>query len=325
MKKLSTLTRRLRPSFLLNRFLLKARSIVPLFHFYFFLKNKSSFNSGTRNRTAFIVFSKNRPLQLESLLSSLFYYVKGSFEVHVLYDTENNRYQKAYEQLIEEKKGIPCLYFSKQKDSFKKSLVQIVETMQATRIFFLVDDILFKNHFDLITVEHVDPDQEIFSLRHGRHLDYCYMLNQQQPMPSFSYRKDFLQWKWKKASLDWAYVLSVDGHLFSTADVLFWVRNLSYKAPNSFEVALQCFKKHYQSLSGICCDKSIIFNNPCNKVQTEVANTHGKEDSLSQLSLLTLWEKEYRIDFKVLEGFSNTSVHQEISLVLMNKNTYASA
>lgn len=319
MNNLSNLTRKLSMSFIRSRLLLKIHAIIPLLHFYFFLKNRPSFNSKRNKQIAFIIFSKDRCLQLDGLLNSLYYYVKGTFEVHVLYATENDRYQKAYEQLIEEREEIKSLYFYKQKESFKESLKQILNNTVSTRVFFLVDDLLFKNHFDLTTIDHINPDKEIFSLRHGNHLNYCYAMNKTQPLPVFTHKEGFLQWKWNRSTLDWAYPLSVDGHLFNKNDAIFWAENLSYKAPNSFEATLQCFKKHYLKLSGICCHDSIIFNNPCNKVQTEVSNVHGQNNSLSQLTLLKLWEQGYRIDFNELERFRNIGAHQEVSFPLINK------
>lgn len=319
MKKLPTLIKKLSISFILNSLVLKIHSIIPQLRFYFFLKNRPAFDSTRNNQIAFIIFSKDRCLQLDSLLSSLYCYIKGTFEVHVLYATENDRYGKAYEQLIEERKNTKLLYFYKQRESFKESLKQILSNTVSTRVFFLVDDLLFKNHFDLTKIDHINPDKEIFSLRHGNHLNYCYAMNKTQPLPIFTQKEFFLQWKWNRSTLDWAYPLSVDGHLFNKNDAFFWAENLSYKAPNSFETALQCFKKYYENLSGICCCESIIFNNPCNKVQTEVSNVHGQNNSLSQLALLKLWEQGYRIDFNALEGFPNISVHQEVSFPLINK------
>lgn len=265
-------------------------------------------------KICFIIFSKDRSMQLHALLSSLIYYVRGSFSVYVLYHVDGEQEDGSYKQLINDFKEDSRVHFYKQGKSFKDDLIEIVGGLDADRIFFLVDDIVFKNTIDLKELANIRVNKELFSLRHGNHLDYSYVVSKKQKLPELKKRDEhLLTWEWSKGELDWAYPLSVDGHLFNATDVRFWVKNLRFFSPNSFELSLQYLKRFYIELSGVCYKSSIIFNNPCNKVQSEIANNYGK---MHQDELLKLWTNGYIINFKLLEGYKNTGVHEEVTFIL---------
>lgn len=271
-------------------------------------------------KITFIVFSKDRAIQLHALLKSLNNYIVGEYDVKILYAVSDDGYSRAYKALVMEFKDFPTIQFYKE-NNFKTDLDQIVSQIAGGRIFFLVDDILFKNPFNLSDLEYIDSNTEIFSLRHGIHLSYSYVVYKDQNLPTFNNfkkNKKFLQWRWSKSELDWAYPLSVDGHLYNLWEVKFWIKKLTYKSPNSFEGAIQLLKSNYMKFSGVCCNESIIFNNPCNKVQLEVANIHG---TMHQSRLLQLWDQGYIIDYKIFEGYNNNSVHEEVNFTLIKRGT----
>lgn len=303
----------------INLFLRKlyALSLIVFFYLYKAFSSKRKLNN---EEIPFIIFSKDRSIQLHALLSSIFYYVSGPFNVWVLYSTEEGQHDHSYEQLINEFEEKKNINFYKQGNSFSDDLIQIVKGLDTERIFFLVDDIIFKRHIDLKDLNDINIDSEVFSLRHGNHLNYSYVVSKMQKLPEFKNKdKHFLTWNWSEGELDWAYPLSVDGHLFNTSDVLFWVSNLKFNSPNSFEHSMQYLIRYYIRLKGVCYNQSVIFNNPCNKVQSEVVNIHG---TMHQSELLKLWNEGYIIDFKTLEGYNNSSVHEEVNFTLKKRSDF---
>ena len=131
-----------------------------------------------------------------------------------------------------------------------------------------------------------------------------------QRLPEFIDKNDeYLYWNWSSSELDWAYPLSVDGHIFNTQEILVMVEYFDFKAPNSFEGVLQNVKELCSKRLGMSYQKARIVNNPCNKVQDEVKNLHG---TMHQDVLIKIWEDRKEIDILSLQGYINKSVHEEI-------------
>jgi len=265
----------------------------------------------------FVVFSKDRPMQLHALLKSMQHYIKGEFEIYIIYSTSNEEpYQKAYLDLEQEFIN-DNIQFVKEEFSFQKTLKNVIERFEKSRIFFLVDDIVFKNHIDLSILKEFDTKNTIFSLRHGTHLSYSYVVDKDQKLPKISkssFSPELITWKWSCGEYDWGYPFSVDGHLFEISEVKFWVNNLEFKSPNTFELALQLLNRFNFYKSGLAFKNSIIVNIPCNKVQNEIQNYHG---NYHQMDLLNLWNEGYRIDFLSFHNVLNKSVHEEFEFKLI--------
>ena len=135
-------------------------------------------------KTQIIIFSKNRTLQLKSLLRSLKYYsdIEES-EISVLYTTEPDI---PYEPLIAEFK---CNFVRQQ--SFFDDLEGLVEKSDSRYISFMVDDLIFRDDFSLRRVEEfLDRNQDVdcFSLRLGTNIE-----DESQP-PFVTRDGDILVW-----------------------------------------------------------------------------------------------------------------------------------
>ena len=124
-------------------------------------------------------------------------------------------------------------------------------------------------------------------------------------------RDDLLCWTWQQGMHDWAYPLSVDGHIFSTVEIVALAEHTEFLSPNTFEANLQQYEAFFKRRLGVCYRKSRMVNIPCNKVQTDNANIHG---DIHQDELLAKWEHGMRIHYQSLYGMDNKSAHQEIAL-----------
>jgi len=285
-----------------------------------YTKLKESLEQGksTQEKGAvLLIFSKDRAMQLDALLRSYFHYSKNVISVHILYRASEKKFEQGYEELM-------SIYKNKQVDfieekSFKLDLKGLFERITSSKVIFLVDDLFFKNTVDFKKFTAIDPKKYVASLRMGKHLNFSYTLQKKQKLPVLfipEEQTDMLSWCFSNAELDWAYPLSVDGHLFDSNELRILVNELEYKAPNSFEEALQVMKPLFNKRKGLCYPESILVNNPCNKVQSENNNISG-EMTIEELN--AKWLSGYRIDFEKQEGLLNESAHQELTVEFIKR------
>jgi hypothetical protein len=270
------------------------------------------------NSCTCIIFSMDRAIQLHALLSSYYDNTVNPCPVYVLYKTSDRFHNKSYDDVfnIFNTKDITAL----QESSFENDLISILKNINSGKVFFLVDDIVFIEKIDIKDICIYDPYKFIPSLRLGKNLTYCYTKYSDQKLPDFIKGKfdesGMMFWKWEKGELDWAYPLSVDGHIFSREEIISCIENMSFSSPNSFEGGLQRFNKFYKKRIGICYEKSRIVNIPINKVQNDCSNRSGNID---KNYLLDLWNKGMQVDFKGLYGFNNKDAHQELEISFIKR------
>ena len=276
---------------------------------YFLASERRKF--GEENTYSCVIFSKDRPVQLNALLESYKKFVKNPATLYIIYNYSSESFKKAYDEVFDD---YDDLIEEKVRDDkgFKATLVGVLKSIKSQKIFFLVDDILFKNYLNLDECNKFPTYEYVISLRHGNHLDYCYTQKKKQKLPKFFNIEEgeYLFWNWNKAQLDWSYPLSVDGHIFDKEEFLIMIECQNYKAPNTLEEMLQKFNKIYLKRKGVCWKNSRIFNIPCNLVQTEAYNHHG---DFHQDDLLKKWNEGKKIDIVSFEGIRNNGVHQEVS------------
>lgn len=266
-----------------------------------------------------VIFSMDRALQLHALLGSILDNVSNTSTIHVLYRASTAEHAKAFEEVFLEFDKLNIYPITqKSKQSFREQLIRILESIESEKMFFLVDDDLFIEKLDLKDLTQVYSPTTIFSLRMGENLEESYTTHRKQPKPEFklinsnqSSQDDQISWSWNNSVLDWAYPLSVDGHLFSSKEILAMSRCIDFDSPNTYENNLQTFLPFFLNRSGLCFRKSRLVNIPCNKVQDYNNNRHGQ---IHQNDLLEKWQKGEVIDFKKLYKTNNISAHQELNL-----------
>jgi hypothetical protein len=264
---------------------------------------------------AAVVFSKDRPAQLAALLASMGECVTPAVPVRVLYAAGDDRFARAYAEVLEA--FAPAGVEGRRESRFRDDLPRLLAENDAPRVFFLVDDIVFTEPVDLTPLLRLDLATHVPSLRLGRNLERCYTADRPQPLPRFEPLPGcpgLLSWRWSEGLHDWGYPLSVDGNLFDAREMAVLAEIADYKAPNSFEVALQHFSACFDGRLGVCFEKSRLLNIPCNKVQDEVPNRAGTVDPVY---LLERWEAGFGIDHRRFRGFGNASAHQELPLSLV--------
>lgn len=273
-----------------------------------------------------IIFSKDRPLQLDLTIQSLLKNLKQSTQNVVLYKASDNNYSLAYKEL--RKRYEEDVKFISETNLFK----QILRETHTSNPYvnFLTDDcivyrpVLFDKSFEK---RMSDSTICCFSLRLGENIQYRYHdgVKFYDDIPRFMKDEEFLLFN-RLSILPggyFAYPLSVDGHIFNKTTIQNLVYNLNRyneyveempETPNVFESLLQKFFFDIPPIM-FCHEHSSVVNSPNNRVQNSHKNCFGANYNYHQNDLLAKFMAGFRIDIKSLD-FSNIECpHQEIKLL----------
>lgn len=267
-----------------------------------------------------IIFSCDRAMQLQACLKSfeknLYNNNKDkNIQISVIYKTTNEDYKKGYESLLTE---FNYINFINETQSFKKTLLTLFSQNKSPLTMFLVDDIIFVSpislqdkQFELIK----NPNMLCISLRLYEGITDCYATGQTSPVPKFIKGN---VWSWLNQSGDWGYPMSVDGNIFKTDTIRYFVENGSYSNPNTFEAALDGYKNNFSNLY-LCCymDVPRLINIPENRVQNLFNNRFAKGYTAEELNKEFLNNKI--IDIEHYQGMKSNTVHVPAGLKLIEK------
>jgi FkbM family methyltransferase len=257
-----------------------------------------------------VIFSKDRACQLELLLRSLKRFVAGweELNVSVIHTWSEDAFGAGYAIARE---AHPEIEWVSERDSaagFRALTLGQLGRSEYTA--FLVDDNVFKAPFSLdapqLRALAQDPELLCLSWRMAPRMNYCYALDTLTTIPAFT---DGTVWRWPEAQGDWGYPMSVDGHVFRTAQLLPLIGRLPFHNPNSFEAALAA--NPLPLPKAICLPDAPIVNLPVNRVQDTALNRHG--------DVAAAWLNERflagdRLAVETVIGVANPGPHHEVSL-----------
>jgi glycosyltransferase involved in cell wall biosynthesis len=273
-------------------------------------------SSGTHlPQTTVVIFSKDRPLQLDGTLRSFFARCQDAdrCQIKVLYRALSEC-QPLYDTLIRE---YPMVGFVAEQD-FRSDLIKILGASES--VLFVVDDNLFIRNFtatEMVEALMEHPQAVGFSMRLGRNTTFCYPLNKTQALPPFeTVTPEILSYDWTRADCDFNYPLEVSSSVYRTADVLPWLREKPFKNPNTLEGEFAARAPHFQASHPrlLCFDLSRAFCNPINLVQTVCQNRVGGDSDHSPESLAQKFRAGARLDVATYFNLIPTGCHQEVSL-----------
>lgn len=248
-----------------------------------------------------IVFSKDRAMQLHAFLESYNENITEASPLAILYKTSTAEHEQSYQEVIEAHKSRPVAFIKEH--NFRSQLIECVERSSAGRILMFVDDMIVTHKVNFDDLKDINPFKTIVSLSRGRDLSYSPVLLKQLEMPQFQKSVGNLyefNWGEIKTYSDWSYPLGVSGYMFAKPELLAMIRNISFKAPNSLEAAMQIFMPLFKNRAGVCTDKTAAVCVHSNITQTEGYNpTHG---SFSIEDLLQKWREGYKIDHQQFYG-----------------------
>lgn len=257
-----------------------------------------------------LVFSRNRPIQLHGLLHSLQQKATGMGTLSVLHC-----YDEKYKPALDEVRHLfPSVQWIQEAD-FRLDVQGVLESSGPV-VGFLVDDNFLRRSVNLQACAGrllESPEVLAFSLRMGLNLEHCYMIDRPQPLPDGFVRKGLFHWDWRQAVYDWAYPLSLDGHLFRTEHVLSWTTGIPFRKPNTLEAMIQAALSRPE-LPPLCScfPESVLIGIPLNRVQDEFKANRSMNCSPEQL--LELWNNGYCMDAQRLSSVLPRSAHLPIQV-----------
>lgn len=265
------------------------------------------------NELNVIVFSRNRAMQLDLLLTSLKQTFKeyNKTKINVIYDFTDTEFYDGYELLKEQTDKNINFVTDNEYGSFKTTVLNLLDPKKDLTMF-LCDDIIFSNDWSLTDkeIEVLKTDETIIatSLRLWDGIDFCYATNQKSQCPKLENGI----WNWTIAEGDWGYPMSVDGNIFKTDFIKSKIEAIPFNTPNDLEAALAITVDN--SKPNYCCyvSEPKLFNIPANVVQTKFLNRHGNIKTANQLNYLFLDGK--RLDETFYYGKKFNTVHVELYL-----------
>ncbi len=253
-----------------------------------------------------IIFSKNRPMQLQATLDSIELYTKGFFNnIDIVYLATDDKYRHGYDVLKEKK---PYVNFIAETDFEKdiKSCFKMDFTCMAAD-----DDIIFTEFNKGLFRVFNNPEICCFSLRLGKNINYCYSNDKPNELKNYKEDGEFMYWDWRDEELDFAYPLSVVSHIFRTEFIKRLTDKISFKDTNTYEAGLQAFIQ--ECAPKIASHKnSRIIGVPANSVNDSWTNRNGLKYAYSTEELIDMYMDGKIIDITKIKSEEIHSAQQEI-------------
>jgi hypothetical protein len=275
-----------------------------------------------------IIFSKDRPLQLDLALRSIYKNFKNiRYEAYVIHNS-SKEYESAYVQLAHEHPAVEFNNEAEYDDGFCFLLDTLSKNSHEYLMYMTDDNIFYREskttELDLGNL--FSRDIACISLRLG--LNITHRDGYQSEQPRFE-RVAGYHLVWNRMSIlaqsYFNYPLSVDCHIFKRETISGILEELggysTYNGktrfptnPNKFEQILQRYFFEVSPLMA-CELYSCVVNSPNNRVQDTIQNLHGQVHSYHQDHLLKLFNDGLRLNLEDIEFPQINCPHQEIALI----------
>lgn len=273
-----------------------------------------------------IVFSKDRPLQLDLCLKSLKKNFHDCDTVIVIYKY-SDEYISSLEILQYEH---PSVRFIEQSDSIYNDVLQIASSTSNKYICFFTDDNIFYAPIKLDNIYEqifAAPNVSCFSFRLGKNIIIRHSNNGAEYPDSLKNHQQIQQFIFVAKTTYpygsyWSYSHSVDGHVFRRTDIIKMFDEIEYlnqrfkfkQTPNEVESQMQKFWTQSGDFI-VCLEHSSVVNSPNNRVSdTHIENFSGGIFNYDPEYLLGKYLNNKRIELSMLDFSNIRCPHQEIDI-----------
>ena len=271
-----------------------------------------------------IIFSKNRPLQLDLTIKSIKQNFPDCNEIVVLHNNDTE-FSEAHSTLCNEH----CDILSWQQSySLFKDVLNAAAVTENNFICLFTDDDIFYRPFQCGNYEFLDRNHvSCLSLRMGQNIterQHDGITGQDLCKNIFVAENDMIAWSKTMHCYGsyWSYDLSVDGHIFRKADIVEMMDELQLlqsrydwgDTPNVLESQLQRFwplRGNYM----MSPKHSVVVNSPNNRVQDSHKNRSGDVFSYDSKYLLDKYVDGNRISLEDCSFDNIRCPHTEIDLI----------
>jgi len=258
-----------------------------------------------------IITSKDRPAQLEALLSSI---EKNApfFNTRIIYKASNEEFQKGYDVL--RSYGHRAIFLKEK--NFREDLS---DSLHGRFITFATDDGIFfrdlsKEYWEFPFI--LDKQTACVSLRLGANtpMNNYYSPNYGQCyIQQVKHSDGYFNWNHREAAGNFAYPLSVDAHVFRSEVIIPLIDKTNFNNPNSLEANLQRWSSELPPFMAAPF-KSAYVGNSINRVQDEFQNYAGGTHGISAEELNKKFLDGYRIDWEKFPFDEVKSPHHEFKV-----------
>lgn len=245
-------------------------------------------------------------MQLDALLRSLLRRAPYRGSITVVYSATTDLFRDGYAQLDTEAR----VRLVPQSDDFQATLLELLPREEGLIVFHTDDDLFFRTPpcAPLLPAGCVS-----FSFRLGENTTYCYPFARDQRLPAREQLKDFMVWEWSEAEHDFAYPMSLDGHIFNVTLIRDLLADATFRDPNELERELHLIRHRAPRLMA-SFRHSCVVSVPLNAVTSSIANRRGADPRFTPEALNDLFLRGLRIDLGDIDGTSICGAHQELTL-----------
>lgn len=246
----------------------------------------------------FVVFSRNRPLQLHAYLKSLHTFFSGDGHIYVIVRADES-YIAAYSDIQAEFPDVQLVY----EYDFSKQLKELIGHDQY--LCFGCDDVVFVAPVNLSDAVDLLADPEILgvSLRLGTHISHN-MFWQPMAQPQLTLAgNEFITWDINGSTGDWGYPWEVLGTIYRTEFVQSVLSQFDPRSPSQLEELGWHHWPMFTNARKFASWKTVRIVVPTiNIVQDEFPNGICGTIPLSTSFLLQCWDNNLRVDISRYEG-----------------------
>jgi hypothetical protein len=275
-----------------------------------------------------IIFSKNRAAQLNLLLDSIIENSNDIFDkVSIIFKADVG-FRDAYDIMIySDYYKLINLHWYKENSlevglDFNSILKNVIdETIPFTT--FMVDDNILYNKIESTQEEILNTIKEdviCFSLRLGENCTYSHPANQNYSLKNYVSYDNFIFFNWNTQEPgDFAYPLSVDGHIYKTKFIKSAFDAIPFNNPNTLEANLQHLLR-YIPYKVYSLKESVLVGVPVNLVNDSFNNRNGLKYPISVETLNEKFLNGERINLNALNFSDINGPHKEIKYNFKNEN-----
>lgn len=271
-----------------------------------------------------LVFSRNRPAQLDLLLRTIHKNFSMIHDIDVLYKTTSVQYEQGYEKVWDYNRGLRFgLEMYKELAGFRSQLLAITKLNYYAKYPFIV---FFSD--DCVVTREISPfadsawEKELdyktcgFSLKLGENVTWGYCHNKTIEQPQFYPGHSLLRWKWTVGDPrnDWYYPNSLIATVRRTDWMLDLLDKLDYTSPNWLEGAMNS-NRDFNKPEIIAYKNPKVMGIEINRVQDVCPNLCGTNPEHSTEALNQKFLDGYRIKIKnFLDIKSNSQQTHDVNI-----------
>lgn len=245
-------------------------------------------------------------MQLDACLRSIERFAPYGGPVVVIFKASTPEFAAGY-RLLQHSSRVQLV---PQSDDFRVDVLKAVDPGREYTVFHTDDDVFFRRPPILPPM---GKGFAAFSLRLGENTTYCYPRRRNQPVPPRTERGPVVAWRWTRAQDDFAYPMSLDGHVLATVLVRRMLACSHFANPNELETELHR-RRHLAPSGMMAFRESSIVSIPANIVAPTYRNRAGDNPEWSAEELNRRFLAGERIDLDAMDFAQVRAAHQEIPL-----------